>query len=57
MKIMETLPIVVKDTSLSLVDMVETIYLRSEEVGKKYLSPFTPSRLKAMIIYEIYAHH
>ena len=57
MKIMETLPIVVKDTSLSLVDMVETLYLRSEEVGKKYLSPFTPSRLKAMIIYEIYAHH
>lgn len=57
MKIMETLPIVVEDTSLSLVEMVEALYLQAEEVGKKYMSPFIPSRLKAMIIYEIYAHH
>lgn len=57
MKIMETLPIVVEDMSLSLVDMVETLYLRAEETGKKYMSPFSPSKLKAMIIYEIYAHH
>lgn len=57
MKIAETLPTVVEDASLSLVDMVEALYLQSEEVGKKYLSPFSPSRLKAMIIYEVYAHY
>jgi len=57
MKIAETLPTVVEDASLSLVDMVEALYLQAEDVGKKYLSPFSPSRLKAMIIYEIYAHH
>jgi len=57
MKIAETLPTVVEDASLSLVDMVQALYLEAEEVGKKYLSPFSPPRLKAMIIYEIYTHH
>lgn len=57
MKIAEALPIVVNDTTLNLVDMVEAIYSLAEEVGRKYLSPFSPSRLKAMIIYEIYTHH
>jgi hypothetical protein len=57
MKIMETLPTVVEDASLSLVEMVESLYLCAEEVGKKYLSPFSPSRLRAMIIYEIYTHN
>jgi Cap4 dsDNA endonuclease len=57
MKIAEALPMVIDDTSLTLVDMVEALYLQAEAVGKKYLSPFSPSRLKAMIIYEIYAHH
>lgn len=57
MKITETLPSVIDDESLNLGDMVEKIYLQAEEVGKKYLSPFSPSRLKAMIIYEIYTYH
>ena len=57
MKIAEALPTVIDDATLSLVDMVETLYLHAEEIGKKYLSPFSPSRLKAMIIYEIYTHH
>lgn len=57
MKIAETLPTVVEDATLSLVDMVEALYLQAEEVGKKYLSPFSPSRLRAMIIYEIYTHY
>ncbi|MBB4097474.1 dsDNA nuclease domain-containing protein [Sphingomonas kyeonggiensis] len=57
MKIAEALPTVIADSSLSLVDMVEALYLNAEEVGKKYLSPFSPMRLKAMIIYEIYTHH
>ncbi|QZD86731.1 dsDNA nuclease domain-containing protein [Qipengyuania psychrotolerans] len=56
MRIAEALVTVIDDEALSLVDMVEAIYLQAEEVGKKYLSPFSPSRLKAMIIYEIYSH-
>lgn len=57
MNIAETLPTVIDDEKMSLVDMVEAVYLQAEEVGRKYLSPFSPSRLKAMIIYEIYTHH
>ena len=57
MKIVETLPNVIDDESLSLVDMIEALYLQTEDVGKKYLSPFSASRLKAMIIYEIYTKH
>lgn len=57
MRIAEALPTVIEDATLSLVDMVEALYLHAEEVGRKYLSPFSPSRLKAMIIYEIYTHH
>jgi hypothetical protein len=57
MKITENLPAVIDDESLSLVEMVEAIYLNVEQFGRKYLSPFGPSRLKAMIIYEIYTNH
>lgn len=56
MKITENLDSTVDDDELTLVDMVERIYELSEEVGRKYLTPFKPERLKAMIIYEIYAH-
>lgn len=47
---------VVGDPGLSLTQMVETVFVQVEEVGQKYLSPFSPARLRAMIIYEIYAH-
>jgi len=57
MAIATVLPPIISDGSLNLVDMVEAIYIKTEAVGKKYLSPFSPSRLKAMIIYEIYTHH
>jgi len=57
MKIAEAISLVIDDQALSLVDMVEKLFLHAEDVGKKYLSPFSPSRLKAMIIYEIYTHH
>lgn len=56
MKIMETLPQVISNDSLNLVGMVEAIYSCAEETGKAYLSPFSPSKLKAMIIYEIYTY-
>jgi len=56
MKIGENLLAVVNDEGMNLVDMIEALYLLTEEVGKKYLSPFSPSRLRAMIIYEIYTN-
>lgn len=57
MTIAASLPSVICDVSLSLCDMIEEIYLQSEESGKKYMSPFDPSRLRAMIIYEIHTYH
>ena len=48
---------VVDDTTLDLVAMIDAIYNTAESVSKKYLSPFSPARLKAMMIYEIYTHH
>ncbi len=57
MKIMETLPQIIDDHSLSLVDMVEAVYLNTAFTAETYLSPFASSRLKAMIIYEIYTNN
>jgi hypothetical protein len=57
MAIQGALPAVVSDINLSLADMIDTIYNLVEAIARKYLSPFSPSRLKAMIIYEIYTHH
>lgn len=56
MKIAGILPTVIYDKSLSLVDMIEAIYLHTGELGRKYLAPFVPEKLKAMIIYEIYTN-
>lgn len=47
---------VVEDARLSLTQMVDAVFVQVEETGQKYLSPFSPARLRAMIIYEIYAH-
>lgn len=57
MKIAENLPAVINDQSLGLVDMIDRLFQQAEEAGKKYLSPFHPPKLKAMIIYEIYTYH
>lgn len=56
MAITANLAPVIDDASISLTQMVETVFVQVEEVGQKYLSPFSPARLRAMIIYEIYAH-
>lgn len=56
MKIADSITAIICDESLSLSDMIDTLYLEVEDVGKKYLAPFSPARMKAMIIYEIYTH-
>ena len=56
MAITTNLAPVVNDASLGLTQMVEALFVQVEEAGQKYLSPFSPARLRAMIIYEIYAH-
>ena len=56
MAIAANLDSVVGDATLSLTQMVEAVFVQVEEAGQKYLSPFSPARLRAMIIYEIYAH-
>lgn len=56
MAITATLAPVIEDASLTLTQMVEAVFVQVEEAGQKYLSPFSPARLRAMIIYEIYAH-
>lgn len=48
------LPEVIHNNALSLGQMMDAVYVAVEAMGKKYLSPFTPQKLKAMIIYEIY---
>lgn len=57
MAIQNELPPVISNINLTLVEMIKAIYDPVEHVARKYLSPFCPSRLKAMIIYEIYTHH
>ncbi|WP_232280854.1 dsDNA nuclease domain-containing protein [Novosphingobium nitrogenifigens] len=57
MKISEAIPSVIDDPKLSLDEMIASIYGQAEETAKKYLTPFSAARLKAMIIYEIYTYY
>lgn len=50
-------PVVVSDTGLALTGMIDAVFAEVENVARKYLVPFSPSKLRAMIIYEIYTYH
>lgn len=56
MKIVEILPNVISDDSLTLNDMVQIVFEATGQIAVKYLSPYTSAKLKAMIIYEIYTY-
>lgn len=36
--------------------MVDNVYIKCYDAAHKYLTPFKPAKLKAMIIYEIYTY-
>lgn len=56
MKILEGIQLVINNDSLSFHEMIEDLYAQTQKVAEKYFSPFLPSKLRAMIIYEIHAY-
>ncbi len=56
MDIYNEIPTVIADRSLDLRGMVEPIFDKCQGVANEYLTPFTPEKLRAMIIYEIYTY-
>lgn len=56
LSIRKSLASVINNTLLDLGGMIAHAMIDAEPMAKKYLSPFSQARLKAMIIYEIYTH-
>lgn len=56
LSVRKSLASVINNTSLDLGGMIAHAMIDAEPTAKKYLSPFSQARLKAMIIYEIYTH-
>lgn len=54
--IRKSLQPVIDKVDLNLGGMINAALINAEPTARKYLSPFSQARLKAMIIYEIYAY-
>ncbi|MHC2088612.1 hypothetical protein [Methylobacterium sp. CM6244] len=56
LSVRSVIPDVVSNSEISLAEMVDYTYSKTEMVAKKYLAPFSSYKLKAIVIYEIYTN-